>query len=275
MKDTPDELLDRWGLTILSMVADTGHARIWKVETADTVAALKVYRRADRGNEGPGSRLLSAWQDRGAVRILEEANNAVLMEWLDGPPLGDVARDGDPETAVNLLAEAASHLHRSPRVEISGLRTLNDVFAPLFRCEFTDTCDPNLKSDMQQSAALARELLGIQQTLVPLHGDLHTDNVILTKAGPKVIDAKGYLGDPAFELANALRHPKGMPDLVRDPIQIAKCLQLYSEAMAVTPERLAKWAAAKCALSIYWRSHQQVSEDKEADLLRLFLQAAA
>jgi streptomycin 6-kinase len=118
---------------------------------------------------------------------------------------------------------------------------------------------------------LARALLDKQTVQIPLHGDLHHDNVIQTQTGPRAIDAKGYLGDSAFELANALRHPKGMKDLVRRTQQIDRCLTLYADAMAVPRQRLAKWAAAKCALSIFWRASGLVTEDAEADLLHLLL----
>lgn len=127
---------------------------------------------------------------------------------------------------------------------------------------------------MGRAIDLAKVLLGNQPTTVPLHGDLHPDNVIQTAAGPRVIDAKGYLGDPAFELANALRHPNGMSALVQQRSQIERCLKLYSEAMNVDTHRLAQWAAAKCALSIFWRADALIQTDREADLLHLFLEIA-
>ncbi|WP_299887344.1 aminoglycoside phosphotransferase family protein [uncultured Ruegeria sp.] len=275
MQDAPQEFLDRWALIPLGVVADTGAARVWKVQQADgTHAALKLYRRADRGNEAPGTQLLSAWRDRGAVRILEVAENAVLMEWLDGPTVGDIARSGQPDKAVQSLADTARCLHHRPMIDCAGLKPLALVFAPLFECRFAKTCPASLAKDMKRAISLARDLLDKQTVQVPLHGDLHHDNVIQTQTGPRAIDAKGYLGDSAFELANALRHPKGMKGLVRQTQQIEQCLTLYADAMAVPRQRLAKWAAAKCALSMFWRASGLVTEDAEADLLRLLLKAA-
>ncbi len=274
MTDAPDEFLARWQLAAPHMVADTGQAQVWKVTQSDgQVAALKLYRRADRGNEGPGPRLLTAWKDRGAVRIFKEAPTAILMDWLDGPSAGDIARSGRPDQAVTLLAETARRLHHSP-VEVDGLKPLSQMFEPLFGCAISAQCSGSLRHDMQSAIALAGQLLSSQDIHVPLHGDLHPDNIILTDGGPVVIDAKGYVGDPAFELANALRHPKGLPDLVRQPGQIDQCLTVYAEAMQVPRKRLAEWAAAKCAMSIFWRSTGQIGEDPEADLLRLLLHVA-
>lgn len=275
MQHRPEQFLKKWQLADPRLVADTGAARVWRVRRADgSAAALKLYRRADRGNEAPGCRLLAAWRNRGAVAILAEDRRAVMMEWLEGPTLGDHARAGDVADALTLLAETARNLHAAPIVEVSRLRSLEQVFAPLFDVGFADQCTRPLQADMRRAIALAQGLLQTQPGHRPLHGDLHPDNVILTSSGPRVIDAKGYFGDPAFELANALRHPKGMPDLVREVGQIFACLDLYAAAMNVSRARLARWAAAKCALSICWRSGGSVESDPEADLLRLFLSVA-
>jgi len=275
MQTPPQEILDRWDLTRPILIAETSAARVWKVTTADGLqAALKLYHRPDRGNEGPGTALLRAWQNRGAVEILAEVEKAVLMEWLDGRTLGDVARAGRPKAALSILAETASRLHQTPKAVVGGLTPLRDVFAPFFDCRFDPSCPDPLRHAMTHAIALAARLLDQRITSVPLHGDLHPDNVILTDAGPRVIDAKGYLGDPAFELANAVRHPKGLPDMVRQPQQISRSLTLYADALGVPRKRLAQWAAAKSALSIFWRANGPVTNDDEADLLELFLQAA-
>lgn len=275
MRNVPLEFPKSWGLTIMEPVADTDLAKVWKVKTSDgTEAALKLYRKPDRGNEAPGAQLLARWQDRGAVRVLAETGNAVLMEWLEGPSLGDIARRGDPDQACNLLAETAARLHGEPLVNRAGLKDLKEVFSPLFGCVFSVNCRVGLRQDMTRAMRLAQSLLDTQDDRVPLHGDLHHDNVIQTAKGLQVIDAKGYLGDPAFELANALRHPKGMPELLRQPEQINRCIALYSEALRVQPKRLKRWVAAKCALSIFWRSEETVMDDSQADLLNLFLRAA-
>ncbi|NOD77287.1 MULTISPECIES: aminoglycoside phosphotransferase family protein [unclassified Ruegeria] len=271
MQSTCDEFLDEWNLRQPELVAETGQVRVWKVLSKHGPAALKLYRTQDRGNEAPGSALLNAWRDRGAVRIFNEERNAVLMEWLDGPSLGDIARSGRPDDATRILAETATRLHGKPTARVQGLRPLGQVFTPLFNCAFAPTCPAFLRNDMLSAMAMGRYLLNSQPATVPLHGDLHPDNIIMTDAGPRVFDAKGYVGDPTFELANALRHPKGMPDLVRDPQQIETCLSLYSKALRVPKEQLAQWAAVKCALSIYWRSDGAIDNDPEADLLSLLL----
>ncbi|WP_171136427.1 MULTISPECIES: aminoglycoside phosphotransferase family protein [unclassified Ruegeria] len=275
MQGTAQEFMTEWHLTEICHIADTGHAQVWKVRTQrGQEAALKVYRRADMGNEGPGLHLLERWQDRGAVEILARAESAVLMEWLEGPSLGDIARDGAPDRAAEMLAETARRLHQGPPPSQAGLEPLEKTFAAMFDCQFASDCPAGLKQDMSRGMAFARALLNGTEFKHPLHGDLHHDNVIVTDAGLRVIDAKGYVGDPAFELANALRNPKGLEDLMRQPAHIECCLTLYADAMNAPRGRVAKWAAAKCTLSIFWRSGGTLSGDREADLLNLLLAVA-
>lgn len=272
----PAEFLGKWHLTNPRLVADTALASVWKVTcTNGSMAVLKIYRRMDRGNEAAGSRLMSEWQDRGTVKVLFDDRNAILMEWLDGLTLGDQAHSGHPVEALSILAETAADLHRGPKIHVEGLKPLDQVFAPLFGCRFAENSPAPLRHDMARAISLAHDLLLSQFETRPLHGDLHPDNVILTQAGPRIIDAKGYLGELGFELANALRHPIGLPDLVRQPGHIQACLSMYANALDISRARLAQWAAAKCALSIFWRSKGTIDQDDESDLLALLLCAAA
>ncbi|MEM6658924.1 MAG: aminoglycoside phosphotransferase family protein [Pseudomonadota bacterium] len=275
MQDALQQFFNQWRLTPIAQVAETGHAQVWKVEqTQGALAALKLYRRQDTGNEGPGICLLQHWQDRGAVTVIATSPSAVLMEWLDGPSLDQIARDGNPDRAMTMLAQTAIQLHAQPIPRLDDLVPLETVYAPFLKCRFAPDCPPELRKNMQRGKSLARTLLSTQHIRQPLHGDLHYGNVILDQNGLRVFDAKGYAGDPAFELANALRNPKELPDLVRRPAQINTGLIRFSQALQTSRKRLAEWAAAKCALSIFWRSNGPVSTDDEADLLDLLLHAA-
>jgi len=268
----PVRVMSRFGIVNATPLVVTRLARLWRVQTVEGQSAvLKLYARPDRGNEGPGTRLLRAWHDRGAVRIFDEDTSAVLMEDLQGPSLGDVARRGDVRKALQIFAGVARTLHSPPVSAVRGLQPLEGAFAPLFSAEFDDTCPTPVRQNFERARDLAYHLLNSQDRVQPLHGDLHFDNVLLTGDGARVIDAKGYVGDPAFEPANALRHPKGMPELVRDQAHIQDCITRYAEAMSCAPERVLHWSVAKCALSITWRAKGRIAEDEEDDLLALLL----
>ncbi|WIY25087.1 aminoglycoside phosphotransferase family protein [Parasedimentitalea psychrophila] len=275
MTDGLAAIMARWQLTSPENLSKTPIAQLWRVRQANgTLAVLKVYRQASRGNEAAGAALLNAWSKKGAVRIFKDSRSALLMEWLDGPSLGDIARAGDAPRADQLLCDTARCLHHHPVSALPDLCALEEVFVPLLVLGIALDCHPNLRQDMLRATELARQLLAHQPPPVPLHGDLHHDNIILTSSGPQAFDAKGYIGDPAFELANALRHPKGLPALVRNQDRITEVTKRFAEALKVPPLRLAQWAAAKCALSIAYRAKGMLSQDDEADLLALLLAQA-
>ncbi|TLP64566.1 hypothetical protein FEE96_12450 [Parasedimentitalea maritima] len=275
MTDDLNTVLARWQLTQAEHLSQTAIAQLWRVRRADgTSAVLKLYKNATRGNESAGAKLLTAWSGRAVVEILENDGAAMLMQWLDGPSLGDIARSGDAKQADQLLCETAQSLQQHPISMRAPLRSLGDAFSLLPQLTYCTNCPTPLRKNMLRATAMANHLLATQPSPVPLHGDLHHDNVILTVTGPKAFDAKGYTGDPAFELANALRHPKGLPAHVKDHKRITQTTQLFAQALGVPCHRLAQWAAAKCALSICWRANGLLIQDDEADLLSLLVEQA-
>ncbi|MEM7320231.1 MAG: aminoglycoside phosphotransferase family protein [Pseudomonadota bacterium] len=268
------QALTRLDLSQPTPLGRSAVATVWAVLRPDgSRAVLKLFHRADRGNEASGTAYLQAMSRRGAVCILQDDADIVVMEHLAGPSLGDIARHGDEPGAARLLAEAASRLHQPPIPQIPGLMPLTSVLSPLLLFDPDTAARGSLRWNICRARDLALHLLDTGTGAVPLHGDLHHDNIILTHEGPRVIDAKGYAGDPAFELSNALRHPRDMADLVRDPRQFRRRIDLFSDALSVDPHRLSNWAAAKCALSILWRSDGPPEQDTEQDLLSMFLES--
>ena len=154
------------------------------------------------------------------------------------------------------------------------LADLNEWFQALFSLSFTTECAEQLQNDMRRAQRLAAARLAEMTELGPLHGDLHYDNVRLGERGYLAFDAKGILGDPAYEMANAFRHPADRPELVSDPERINRLATLWATGFGVSRQRLLEWASAKCALSIAWRSGPVLSEDKDAQLLNALLSCA-
>jgi streptomycin 6-kinase len=262
-----EKALARHAVQIVRPLATTAAAELHEVRRDDRRAVLKLWPQGHAGNEAAGVRLMQAWAGPHMVAILGAGPDSVLMEALDGPSLGDLSRQGRDAEACRLLADTARALHAG-RPQLADLPTVGVWFERLFALPL-GTCPASVRRDMTRAQALARDLIATTAQPVPLHGDLHHDNVILTATGPKAFDAKGLTGDPAFELANAIRNPKGIPATVRDPGRIAACLDTYADALDVSRHRLAGWAAAKCAHSIAMRG--QPDTDPEADLLSALL----
>lgn len=268
----PVKALTKYSLSDPRFIEETGMALIWKVRrSTGQAAALKVYKKGHMGNERTGFSFLNSLDGEASARVHEVDTDAAVIEWLDGPSLGDLVRKGGDETAAAHLVAVANKMHSVVQEDASSLPRLDGWFDALFRAEFATECDPRNRANILKCQEIAKQLLGEQQEVRPLHGDLHHDNIRLGQRGYCAFDAKGVLGERAYELANAFRNPKGVPDLVRDPERVRYLSALWSRAFSVERERLHQWVAVKAALSIVWRSAGALSQDAEFDLLDMFL----
>lgn len=275
MNDPLHARLSALGLSLIGEIANTPAAKLYHVTRSDTECVLKVYHSGRLGNEAPGATVMRAWATSGAmVEIFDTYGDAILMQRLDGPLLGDLVRDGQDDIGCEHLANTARRLHQSPPNVSAPLPPLDAWFQALFDLRFSDTCTEDLRANMRQAAELARTLLRNTSETVVLHGDLHHDNVVLTQTGPVAFDAKGVRGDKAYDLANAIRNPKGAFELVNNPDRIARCVAHYAGMLNVSEQRMSDWAAAKCALSIAWRAKGVLTSDPEAELLATLLRLA-
>ena len=213
----------------------------------------------------------------GAVGIRARLDEAVLMDWRPGPSLGDVARQGDEGGATRRLGAIAARLSACSGPHDATLPDLARVLRALGDMRPGPDCPRSAFAAMTEAAALAHDLLGSGVDIVPLHGDLHHDNV--RNAGPEgdgadvAYDAKGLRGDRAYELANAFRHPRGAEAATRRPDRVLARADAWSTALRVDRTRLLRWAAAKCALSIRWKAGPIIGASDEFDLLHVLLSA--
>lgn len=267
----PSLVLARFQLSNPEFVKQTALARIWKVRRLDGgPAALKLYDRADMGNERPGFEFLRTVSGQGVAQIFEVSENAAVMEWLHGPSLGDLTRaNKDQEAAAHLVA-VANTIHGRAAAEYRPYPILSNWFYELFEMSVPDELSKHRK-DIEAAKALARELLDSQSDICALHGDLHHDNVQLGAHGYAAFDAKGVVGERTYELANAFRNPKGASDLVKSPDRARFLRDLWAREFDVPLRRLMQWAAVKVALSIAWRCGEALQDDTELELLSLFL----
>ncbi len=270
--------LNRFGLTAPIPLAETSAARLWRVRGADgTDQVLKLYARGHKGNEETGSLWLERASAAGApvVAVLAQSAEAVVMPLLKGPLLGDLARGGHDDAACATLADLARRIHGAG-VDPGGLAPLDQWMEPVLALGCGTDCPQPLRQGIIRAQVLVRQFLATAPAPAALHGDLHHDNVIVTATGPVAIDAKGIAGDPAFELANALRNPRGMADRVLDSDRQRACLDRYATAMRVPKARLTAWAAVKVAHSMALRAQAApLGADREAPLLLSLLELAA
>lgn len=269
------EAVRLWALSDLQVVADTPTSVVRRARRADgSQVALKILKPYG-ADEIAGARLMRWWDGDGAARIIGISGLTILMEWLDGSPLGDMVRnEGRDDDATAILCDVAAQLHRRRRAELGRLDTLASSFGPLFD-RSPEAWEVENRPLVAQAIALARDLLATTADVVPLHGDFHHDNVVGSSRGWLAIDPKGLMGDRHYEFANAFRNPYGGGEIARDPQRIDARAAMIANRLALDRRRLLLWAAAHCALSECWNRGAGNTSDWNFLMLPLLLEAAA
>lgn len=242
----------RWSLTKSTPVTETPRSWIYKVEQSGSkLAALKILKPIVSEEEGRGGRLLQWYAGDGAATVFDIHGDVIFMEWLDGKPLGDAVRAGRDEEATIAIATVVSNLHRPRPDAPDDLVPLRERFQTLFDTDVRTW--PHTARDLYARACgIALKLFDKPTAKIPLHGDLHHDNILSSDRGWLAIDPKGLIGDPAYEVANVFRNPYGALELASDARRINALADAFAARLGFDRKRVLGYAAAHSALSACW-----------------------
>lgn len=235
--------MHKWKLQKTSPRCDSRYSRQWDVLTEDGQQAILKISPADRETRGE-VHALRIYAGRHAVRVLKSDARipALLVERVrPGTPLSN---EQDDRKATRILAECGQRIWRKAKAKTSFV-TAQEWCQGLQRHDL---------GPIQETAKRwAPELLQTGETHL-LHGDLLHDNIL--KRGDEwiVIDPKGILGEPAFDLAACLYNPWG-----RVPETHAQRLDVLGEF--APRDRVARWGVVRCVLSAIWSLDEGDSPD--------------
>ena len=92
---------------------------------------------------------------------------------------------------------------------------------------------------------------GRHPSVVPLHGDIHHDNVLHdAKRGWLAVDAKGLLGERTFDYTNIFCNPDSASATATGVFE--RRLGIVAEEANVDRHRLLRWVLAYAGLSAVW-----------------------
>ena len=242
----------RWSLTKSTPVAESPRSWIFKVEqNGRNFGALKILKPEAAEEEGRGTRLLQYYSGEGAATVFDIHGDTIFMEWLGGPTLGEPSRNGRDDEATQAFATVVANLHRARPDVPEGLMPLRQRFDALFKSDVRTW--PHTARDLYARAAgIALKLFDKPMPDIPLHGDLHHDNIVSSDRGWLAIDPKGLIGDPHYEVANAFRNPSGATKLAADPKRIGAMADIFAARLGLNRKRILGFAAAHSGLSACW-----------------------
>lgn len=195
--------------------------------------------------ERVGNGLMGWWNGEGAARVFCHDDEAILLERLEGDlSLTDLVHAGQDDEASWILCDLIARLHKPHDKPLPYLVPLERWFRAL------EPAAQKYGGVLAESAEAAHALLAHPQEVVPLHGDIHHENVLHSRRGWLAIDPKGLIGERGFDYANILCNP----DLktAAQPGRLARQVRVITEVARLDRTRLLKWVLAYAGLSAAW-----------------------
>jgi streptomycin 6-kinase len=245
----PTDYFDLWSLTPDGGEIVTPRARLFPVRRDGQPAMLKVL--SPLSDETDAPLVLAHFAGRGAVGVLAAAERAVLLgRAVPGTPLTELVAGGRDDEATAVIADIAANVHHGEPPE--GFIGVED-WADGFRRQRQRGPHPLLPPAMLDRAEdLYRDLAASQGRRFLLHGDLHHENILMGERGWLVIDPKGVVGEPAFEVVMSLGNPHQLWPFAADHKVMARRVAIFSERLALDHDRILSWAFAQMVLCACW-----------------------
>lgn len=244
--------LIRWNLVPNGKPIRTHASHLLPVLQGGAPAMLKLPEVED---ERRGYLPLEYWNGDGAARLLarSEGGEAMLIERATGKrSLAAMARSGaeSDDEATAILCDAIAALQKPRGPAPAGLIPLDIWFKDLFPAAARHG------GLLARAAAEASALLPRQQEIMPLHADLHHDNVLdFEERGWLAIDPKSVIGDRAFEYTILFCDPDladPEPPVAVAPGTFERRLEIVLAKSGLERQRLQRWIVAWCGLSASW-----------------------
>lgn len=202
------------------------------------------------------------------VRLLEwdPSIGVILMERVrPGTPLDQW---GDDEQQTSVAAGIARRMWK-PAEDSPHLIRLEDWFLGFerHRTSFQGGAGPLPTELFDLGERLFAELLASTHSPMLLHGDFHHWNIIRSaERGWVVIDPKGVIGDPAYELGAYLYNPfTTLTNHPRLENVLRRRVEIFSTELDLDRRRIIRWGIAQAVLSAVW----SVEDHDEVDGLTL------
>jgi len=236
-----------WDLSDPQPLAKTATSTVYTVTYQDERVVLKLLTPIGIDDEQSGAVALDYWNGSGAVKLLRHGLNAHLLEYAEGENLTTLVERGGDEQSTEIIAEVLNRLHAVQSPVPDGLWGLERRFQSLF-------VRASLHPDtiFARAAVVARRLLDDPRDVRVLHGDMHHYNVRQSTRGWLAYDPKGVLGERAFDAANTLCNPDGVPDLLRSETRLLRNAEILARGMGVDLGRLLAFTFAYACLSAAW-----------------------
>ena len=193
------------------------------------------------------AKALEAFLGFGVVCVIAENDGLLLqIRAMSGVSLKSYFPTKDNK-AISITLNTMKRLHKAPIPRVHSFPNVKDWLSILDK----DWEIP--EKHIQKARALRDNLLKTSGKEVLLHGDLHHDNILQNGNDWVVIDPKGVIGEPAYEVAAFIRNP--LPELLKhDNVQaiVNNRIMCFAEMLKLPERRILDWCFVQAVLSWVW-----------------------
>lgn len=261
---TLHQFITLWQLTADGDAFHTQSSWLQPVRYGGQPAMLKIAMTQD---EVLGAQLMRWWAGDGAACILEQAEEAILLERLSGcRSLSEMARDGHDDDASRIICNVAARLHAQNKPQQPALPLLSGQFSAL------DSAAKMQGGIFTDAALIAARLLAEPQDITVLHGDIHHGNILdAGRRGWLAIDPKGLVGERGFDFANLFCNPDFT--VATSLGRLTRQTDIIAEIAGLDRHRLLSWIVAWAGLSAAWHIESEGNPETALAVAHIALNA--
>ena len=203
---------------------------------------------------------LRFYNGMGAVQLLtaDKKRGGLLLEAIK--PGTALIRINENQHAAQAAADLCEKIWQTPPLD-HPFPTVEDWGKGFHRLRksFQGSTGPFPVRLVDKAEKTFDDLLSSMGEPVLLHGDLHHRNILQAQREPwLVIDPKGVVGEPAYEIGAFLRNP--IPRIFQTTdfqALTTQRLEIFSERLSLDPFRMLEWGFAQTVLSAWWSYEEQ------------------
>lgn len=261
------ELQGRWKISSAFLIADTPTSHIYRATQLDGTSVIIKALKENGLEEMRGADYLRAVNGHGAVELYDATADMLLLEDAGDMNLKDFWIIRGEEQATNRIVALIEKLHRCQKGPNSdALTPLKEHFKALLAPSVHVAGD--VKDDLAYARSIATTLLEDDEDAIPLHGDLHHENILYHQTrGWLAIDPKGLVGNPIYDCVNIFGNPNDAP--LEQVVSVPRTHYLASRFAALfrkEPSIILHYAIAHAGLALSWHleDKSRIKENSDA-----------
>jgi streptomycin 6-kinase len=251
---TVERLCARWQIDLDSIIPDTYVTLVLFGNSPELgPVVIKSSPLADEFRAEATALQLASSANVAQLYDVDFQRSAMVVERImPGTQLRQVAMTD--EDATRLAAETLATFWR-PVSDPTGLHPLRSWMRALFDWSpQSDRIPPDL---VEQAQDLAASLLARSSRASLLHGDLQHHNLLQRNSGAWVIiDPKGLIGDPGFDIAAWMYNPPNVLEGDDYPHLAERRISICADIWGIHEQELVAWAFVGAVLNACWSTSE-------------------